>query len=1171
MRFVRRRDDVSRVQWDDSTGMDAEIARDHGLGRLFARRCGKLLLWIIGAAVTLALLVAAALTLLVLHGPFELETASRATESILADIAGPDGRAKVGAAHLDWSWSEGLSVALDDISVVRDGIATLTLPRAAVRLRLLPILIGEVRPRSLVLHDPRFVFDATAFANSEALPATGSDPSVAPATAPAAGAAPAGDVPRPTPVSTRIAEGLALTIDRALEIARAQGFQTLGVRNGTLDLHRTDANGAPHRIQLGEIDMEAVVDGPGGEFDAGVSARGEVGRWSMRFTRRSEGDEHRLSFVADDVTLHDLIGPGDAAFNFSMPFYPRLDLRFTDAGKLSGAELDLRLGAGVFRFGPEPEDEALLDEALARVVWRPQEQTFVVENLSWAAGETTMQLHGRVAPPTGGAGTWVISLTADRGGFRPRDVGGDLVPLNGGAIAATFDPTTRFLDIASAQMRFGGSSMQTSGRLDLSGPEPRLKADLAFAPMTVTELTHVWPHWVAPDARQWMIKQAQAGRVFDARIRLDMPRFDKPETWPGSAMQLSARFDGLRFLPLGNLPAVVSAEGRIGVTDRRFDAAVDRAQVATRYAKRPTLDNLRFTVPDIFVKPPKGSVRFQVSGDVPAIAEIVNAEPLAVLDQSSIKVDGLAGTAVVAVSIDVLFTKVIDPDKIEYKVDAQLDHFSTVNPIQGRKFQDGKFHVVADPRGLEVTGRAAVDGVTADVHLYESKGGTNRTAEKRDFKMVLDDAARQRIGLDFGNYVQGAIGVSVSQPNPAENRSHFEADLGPTRLVLGQLGWTKGAGVPAKATFDLLDDDKGLHIDNFVLESEGVALRGALLLDRDRNLVSADFGKVSLHKGDDAKLKVTRGTDKILTVAIDAPIFDVRGLLQAARKTSGGPDVSASDTIGEMVVKIKAGKLIGFNDTTLTDVVVDARHRGGAISTLEGKARTVGGRSFSATIKAEADHRRFTATTEDAGSVLSFLDLFDRIREGKLVVSARLGAPGVAEGVLRLGDFRLMEEPKSGRVAQARETADGIRQIELRRVEFDRSTDFDRASVRFSQRDGVINVAEALAKGKSVGATATGQIDLNNSRVSLSGTYIPAFGLNNLVGRIPILGAIAGAGSNEGLVGITFRIVGPIENPILQINPLSAVAPGIFRKVFEFQNEELPTSGDPNAPTKITP
>ena len=38
-------------------------------------------------------------------------------------------------------------------------------------------------------------------------------------------------------------------------------------------------------------------------------------------------------------------------------------------------------------------------------------------------------------------------------------------------------------------------------------------------------------------------------------------------------------------------------------------------------------------------------------GDVPAVAEIVNAEPLATLDQAGIKIDGLTGTAVVTTTV----------------------------------------------------------------------------------------------------------------------------------------------------------------------------------------------------------------------------------------------------------------------------------------------------------------------------------------------------------------------------------------------------------------------------------------------------------------------------------------------------------------------------------------
>ena len=68
----------------------------------------------------------------------------------------------------------------------------------------------------------------------------------------------------------------------------------------------------------------------------------------------------------------------------------------------------------------------------------------------------------------------------------------------------------------------------------------------------------------------------------------------------------------------------------------------------------------------------------------------------------------------------------------------------------------------------------------------------------------------------------------------------------------------------------------------------------------------------------------------------------------------------------------------------------------------------------------------------------------------------------------------------------------------------------------------------------------------------LRGTFVPFYGLNNMFGQIPIFGLFLGGGSNEGLVGLTYEVVGPPARPILRVNPISVVAPGLLRKFFEF-------------------
>jgi hypothetical protein len=69
----------------------------------------------------------------------------------------------------------------------------------------------------------------------------------------------------------------------------------------------------------------------------------------------------------------------------------------------------------------------------------------------------------------------------------------------------------------------------------------------------------------------------------------------------------------------------------------------------------------------------------------------------------------------------------------------------------------------------------------------------------------------------------------------------------------------------------------------------------------------------------------------------------------------------------------------------------------------------------------------------------------------------------------------------------------------------------------------------------------------------INGTFIPAYDFNDAIGHIPIVGMILTGGvGGGGLLGVTFQIEGPLNGPHFVVNPLSAVAPGIFRKLFEF-------------------
>ena len=53
-------------------------------------------------------------------------------------------------------------------------------------------------------------------------------------------------------------------------------------------------------------------------------------------------------------------------------------------------------------------------------------------------------------------------------------------------------------------------------------------------------------------------------------------------------------------------------------------------------------------------------------------------------------------------------------------------------------------------------------------------------------------------------------------------------------------------------------------------------------------------------------------------------------------------------------------------------------------------------------------------------------------------------------------------------------------------------------------------------------------------------------------GKLPLHHSASGLGGgrHEGLVGLSYRITGSAANPVLNVNPLSVLAPGFLRQIF---------------------
>jgi hypothetical protein len=111
-------------------------------------------------------------------------------------------------------------------------------------------------------------------------------------------------------------------------------------------------------------------------------------------------------------------------------------------------------------------------------------------------------------------------------------------------------------------------------------------------------------------------------------------------------------------------------------------------------------------------------------------------------------------------------------------------------------------------------------------------------------------------------------------------------------------------------------------------------------------------------------------------------------------------------------------------------------------------------------------------------------------------------------------------------------------------------------------------VKDGLIYGTQIGIKMEGAVDFERDKIDMAGTFVPAYGFNNLFSQVPVFGPLLGGGSNEGLIAVNFRVGGAASAPQLTINPLSVIAPGFLRKLF---GPTAPTGEGFSAPSDDDP
>lgn len=714
------------------------------------------------------------------------------------------------------------------------------------------------------------------------------------------------------------------------------------------------------------------------------------------------------------------------------------------------------------------------------------------------------------------------------------------------------------LQFANLDVKTPGGELYGQGSMAFGAGSPEMIFMLRIPKMPVAEAKHLWPVDVADGAREWVLKNLFGGTLFDSRIDVALPagRFNGPGLpAPLTGEEIKADFNvsDTRFDVVGELPPVRDADGSISVRGAHTTILLKKGSAYTTQNRQVNVSDGTLIIPWGPQRPVIADVNLRVTGDAAAVAEIIDKKPIDALKDAPFTSEQISGDVDARVKVGFAVSKNPPPGTLTWSADVGFSGVAITKPINGSLVTNAKGNMAITQTGLQIEADALLSGMPAKITMTEPVGRTSTVKRQQSVRLEIDDKARARAFPGLNSIFSGTMSVNLGMT--VNGKRQVVADLSKTQIELPWLGWKKGSGVAAKATFDLImqDGDNGnVDIRNLDLVGDAFRVSGDLSVVKN-NLKSAKFTRVKLNRNDDLSVKVTEASGGF-RVDAQGSSFDARALIRQFNnlaENSSSPPSSAGKT--RVVVNAQIGEVGGFNGEVLRNVAVSYETAGAKVSSLSVNATTGSGKSFVATNSNQAGAKSTSLQSKDAGAILRFFDFYAKMHGGQISVGLASQGDGPLVGQVDARNFSIIDEPRLASIVSSSPQNGGtsLSQAVKRDIDVSR-VDFERGYALVEKGDNYLRLAKGVFRGPVIGTTFQGTVFDANGNMSMTGTFMPAYGVNRLFGELPILGALLGNGRDRGLIGITYKLSGSAKQPQVTVNPISVIAPGIFRSIFEF-------------------
>lgn len=948
-------------------------------------------------------------------------------------------------------------------------------------------------------------------------------------------------------------EAAAKGIAGIVQQAKLGNFSRLVVKQGALDMNDALYGVLRHFTEISiDIAPNADMKSASGNFSAGIG--GSVMNGILEWVETDDGGARLKTSITnlDPGAFAPFVGEQETAISVVGTASVSIDVGFTDTQKITDGLFHVDLtGMDVKANG----QYFPIATSIAEVVWDPSIGQFTMSEMQVSVAGSTGSvsgvfklgldpLYGPIVGMKVAARDVAIAneLGLPEAPFSEVNFQGWSAPLYGATGIDQFEAK-----------KADGSQLVSTGRIDMVRRGTGFEMNIAGDGLSADDLKRLWPAFLASESRDWFVKNVVGGRIKKSTMRYDFPigSLGEPgenKPMPKNAMSIDIVGTGVQIKALDTMdPITIEGEMKLSLKDTDIQISGDGATIPTPKGNI-SIANAGFIIGSNSDTEAVYEISGDLSGGIPALIAWTKENQPDILKQVPVPkhLEAIEGQ----VSLGLVATIVTDkktnqPRSMDYVINGALQDLGTSSPIEGHTVGKGQLQFRVTQAGFNIGGTTEFDGVSAEI----SAMGT-LDPKKPDVVLTakVDADAFKKFGVDASAFVNGPLTVSA-KPLP-DGSIQLVADLAAASLNIKDLGISKKSGVKGTAQAQIKMAGDAITINDLDLGFGDVKLAGSLDFDLKKGLQSAEFTSVALSPGDQAQISLTPIRNGY-QVRLRGDQLDLKPMLQRffslSGDSTGGPQATAVDQT--IAVDLELKRALGFYKTTAFNVNLDLVLRGSDLQRVNLQANLGGNRNVSVTTNPTPDGKVMSVAFNDLGTLLRLMNVYPNVEGGvgSLVVET-IKDQKIDVGQFALRNFAFVNE---GNVAQILGNHSESKQMIAR----SNKLEFRSAEAQFVRRSDRVEITDAVLAGSTVGGTARGFIYTDKRQYDLTGTYVPLFGLNNAFSKL--LGPLAGR-DGEGLFGVTFAVRGPLDKPDFKINPMSALVPGAFRRMFEYRAKEIP-------------